>query len=235
MNSTNTHKITLIGGHIDDKGKVHRDVTFSKRLKVQNLIDIEVSQAARIPAQREMMLVAASITAFGELKGMPVPLTVLLGLDSIDIDDLIAGHDEFLQLTRNGKKGEIVSKTETRLANGVKKDEVNYNLVTFGRRLSFKDKVEAQRKGIFGVANMLHEATAQIEKITSEETGMELVAPFQTGLFENLDLEDFDTLYAGGELWRQSFRRSGESAAGDGRQAEPVRADEGNGNEQSGS
>ncbi|HEX8564144.1 MAG TPA: hypothetical protein VF648_00650 [Pyrinomonadaceae bacterium] len=232
MNLTNTHKITLIGGYTDKEGVPHRDVTFGKRLKVKNLIDIEVSQAARIPAQREMMLVAASITAFGELKNLPVPLTILFGLDSIDIDDLIAGHDEFLQATRGDKKGEIVSETETRLDFGVEQGGVNYSLVTFGRRLSFKDKVEAQRKGIYGVANMLHEAVAQIEKITDEKTGMELVAPFETGLFENLDLEDFDTLFAGGELHRQSFRRKGETASGVA--TDSVRGDERNGDEQGG-
>jgi len=62
-----------------------------------------------------------------------------------------------------------------------------------------------------------------------------LTAPFEATLFENLDLEDFDILFAGGEFFRQSFRRSRETAAGIGDQAELVRNDEGNGDEQTGS
>jgi phage FluMu protein gp41 len=230
----NTHKITLIGGYTDKEGATHRDINFGKRLKVKNLIDLDQNPQARIPAQREMMLVASSITAFGKLK-MPISLMTIFELDSIDIDDLQAGHDEFLQITRQSKKGEVVSETQTRLSFGVERDGVNYNLVTFGRRLSFKDRVEAQRKGLFGVANMLSETVAQIEKITNEETGLELIAPFETELFCNLDLEDFDTLFAGGELWRQSFRRSGEAAPGERNEAESVNADDASRNEQAGS
>ena len=55
---------------------------------------------------------------------------------------------------------------------------------------------------------------AQIEKITDEETEPELTAPFEATLFENLDLKDFDILFAGGEFFRQPFSRSRETAAG---------------------
>ena len=229
-----THKIELLGGYNDKDNVIHRDVTFGKRLTVEDLINLDASPAARIKTQRDLLLIAASITNFGTLKFKPVPIPFLLELDTIDLEDLQAGHDEFLQMTRGKAKGEVLSDTETKLGIGIEQDGRNYNLVRFGRRITGKDLAEADRRGLTGVARILFEAAAQIEKLTCEETGEELIAPIDENIFDKVDLEDFDVLFGGAECHRQSFRKNREAASPERVEEDGVHSDEGNRNVESG-
>jgi hypothetical protein len=230
----NTHKITLLGGYTDKDNVTHQDVTFGKRLKVKDLINLDASPAARIQTQRDLLLIATSITGFGTLKFKPVPVPFLLKMDTIDLDDLQAGHDGFLQMSRGAGKGEILSDTETKLGLGIEKDGRNYNLVTFGRRFTGEDRAEADRQNLSGVAKFLFEAVRQVEKLTCEETGEELLAPIDEKLFDDVDLEDFDVFYGGSERFRQSFRKSREKAAPEQNAPDGIHSDKGNRDVESG-
>src|SRR5882762_9283198 len=131
-----THSIELIGGYVENKGKPnevrHTRVVFGRRLTAKDLFTLESDPQAKIQTQYSDLIIRAHIVEFGTLK-MPVPLTVLLGLDSIDRDDLEQGCDAFRAM--KPLPAELLGEHKWKLSQGFEIDGVFYNQVEFGVRL----------------------------------------------------------------------------------------------------
>lgn len=214
------HEIKLVEGYVDAHGVAHRRVVFGRRLTAKDLMRIDSDPQSQSPTQYTLLIARAAIVAFGDLpmtdgkgKRIAVALPFLLSLDAVDYEDLIAGHDEFLRLSRGDAIAEIISSSEIALGFGIERDGVIYDLVKFGRRLTAKDLVEADRMNLTGVARLVYEMSRQIEKITSSRHDLSLDA-IDMDLLESLDIEDLNFLRGGLLLWRESFRFRGKSVPG---------------------
>lgn len=214
-----THEIELVEGYVDANGVAHRRVVFGRRLTAKNLMQIDSDPQGQSPTQYALLIARAAIVAFGDLpmadkkgKRISVALPFLLSLDAVDYEDLIAGHDTFLQLSRGDGVADIISSSEIALAVGIERDCVTYDLVKFGKRMTARDLVEADRLGLSGVARLVFELSRQIEKITSSQHDLSLDAVDMQTL-ESLDIEDLNFLRGGLMLWRESFRFRGKDVS----------------------
>jgi hypothetical protein len=141
---------------------------------------------------------------------MPVPLNVLLNLDSIDREDLADGCNIYQAISAEGRNAEFLPGNAVRLAWGFKIKEAVFQRVQFGQRITGMDEVEADRAGLkSGIRRLCYLMGKQITKITSEDGLAEMPGPLPLDYFESLDGADVATLRGAAELWRQSFRVAG--------------------------
>lgn len=204
------HKIELIAGYTDNTRdrKTHRSVTFGKLLTGKMLFVIDADPASSIPTQYQAMILRACITEFGTLR-MPVPLTALLSLDTIDMDDLNAAFDRFSKINRGEKEAEIIDKNTVRLAVGYERNGLVYDVVTFGNRLTVMDEVEADNLKLADLKRVCFLAGKQVSRISQSEGQSVLDGPLPLEIFEELVGFDIQTLRVASEVYRQSFRLPG--------------------------
>ena len=219
-----TYTVELVGGHVDEKGARHTHVVFGHRLSALDLLKADEDPQGQNPTQYNDLIIRSTIIKFGTLT-MPVPITVLLKLDSIDREDLVAGHNKFSELTTEGRFTEFLADHKVRLGWGFKINDVVYNHVEFGRRLTGMDEVESDSAGLKqGLRRTCFLIGKQIAKLTSVEKNgdgkdvviAELPGPIPLEHFASahLDGADVATLRGAAELWRQSFRFRGTEISG---------------------
>lgn len=200
------HTIELIGGYTDPKTKVtHRRVIFGKRFTGRLLFNIDSDPQSSLETQHSSLILRACITEFGTLK-MPVPLTVLLGLDSIDRDDLNEGFNQFSLLNEADSKPEFLTTDTVKLAFGYESNGLTYDLVKFGQRLTGMHDVEADKLRLTGIQRVCFLAGRQVVKLAQSHGASELDGPVELQIFEQLDSVDINAIRAGSEIYRQSFR-----------------------------
>jgi len=189
---------------------------FGHRITAKDLFAIDGSPQAQNPTQYNDLVIRAHIIEFGKLS-MPVPLTVLLGLDSIDREDLLEACNIYQAISAEGRAADFLPDNAVRLAFGFKVNDVVYNKVQFGKRITGMDEVEADRAGFQpGIRRLCFLLGKQIESISTAD-GLSLDGPLPLQYFESLDGADVATLRGAAELWRQSFRIAGGNLSRNGR------------------
>jgi phage FluMu protein gp41 len=210
---------------VDAKNRRHTRVVFGHRITARDLFAIDESPQSQHPTQYNDLVVRGHITEFGSLE-MPVPLTTLLSLDSIDREDLTEGCNTFQAISAEGHSAQFLPGNSVRLAWGFKIKDLVYDQVTFGKRITGMDEVEADRAGLkVGIRRLCFLLGKQIEKISSADGLSTIDGPIPLEYFESLDGADVATLRGAAELWRQSFRISGRELSRNGRG--PQRSDPG--------
>lgn len=193
------------GGEL--QGERHTRVTFGKRLTGADLMRIHDDPQSNVPTQHQLLLLRAGITQFGSLP-MPVTLLALLSLDSVDIEDLVAGNNQFLSNTQEGREAEFVSDSEVKLPFGFQSESITYNRVHFGRRVTGMDMVQAEKKGYDNLRGECYLIGREIERLSTEDSAHSLDGPVELQVFEALDGHDIAILRAASSGWRDSFRKS---------------------------
>lgn len=227
------HTIQLIVGYTDNtKGrKTHKSVTFGKLLTGRMLFAIDEDPQSNLPTQYEAMLIRACITEFGTLR-MPTPLTALLALDSIERDDLTEAFNQFSEMNRGGKEPEQIDGTTLRLAVGYERNGLTYDVVTFGKRITGMDDVEADRLDLKGIRRICFLAGKQVVSLSQSDGKSTLEGQLGLEIFEELLASDIQAIRVASEVYRQSFRLSGAGVSPIGRGAE--RVDSGDGDRMAG-
>lgn len=254
-NDTIKHEIDLIGGAKNAQARngeaPHRHVVFGYRITGADLFRIDTDPQAKITTQYQDLIMREAIVEFGSLpqpangKRLSVPLSLLLEMDDIDRDDLNAGHNEFQALSLGDRESALWPPDRMRLLFGFTIGEQKYDLVEFGRRLTGRDDVAADKQGLTGIARMCYRAGRQISRVaiacekcrgqksevedqrseaqqcseckgTGRRDGSEVDGPIDLEFFKTLDGADIQIIGAGAELWRQSFRLRGGSVQGNG-------------------
>lgn len=206
------HKIELTFGYTDKEGRVHREVVFGKRLRLNDLMRLDMNPLAQLPTQYERLVIRTLITEFGKLS-VPVDLTVMLALDTLDDDKLAAAADEFLVMSREGRSGEF-RQDEALLAFGIELDGDTFDTVRFGNRLTVNDYAEADRMNLKGVARAAYLVGRQISEITGSEHGRKRDGQLTVDQLSTMDSEDFKILRLAAEFFRlevAGMRAKGES------------------------
>jgi hypothetical protein len=224
-----THIVNLAGGYVQGDVAQTR-VVFGHRITASDLFRLDQNPQAVNPTQYNDLVISTSIVEFGSLQ-IPVPLRVLLSLDSVDREDLVEGHNIFSALSAEGHGAEFLSDNGVKLGWGFKVNDVIYNRVQFGKRITGMDEVDADRAGLTaGLRRSCFLIGRQISKICAADGTAEIQGPLPLEYFdsESLDGADVVTLRGAAELWRQSFRVAGAHLSRNGRGAQ--RADNGDKN-----
>jgi hypothetical protein len=228
--------VTLTLGYKGGPGdQPRRTVVIGRRLTGADLMAIGDQPESRSPTQLNLSLIAAAITEFGDLP-IPVPLTVLLSLKSIDREDLAAAYAKFVEETAGGGTAARLTDTRYRLARGFEIGGVVYDVVEFGDLLTGYDELEAEefegwRRACFLIGK-------QIGSISQSAGAARLEGPVAVESFEPLDAEDIYSLNDFVGKWKDSFRSAAraalqqEAGAGGGDSAAaPARLDGGDGSQ----
>jgi hypothetical protein len=215
--------IELPIGHKDKEGTLHNKVTFGKRITGRDLFLLESSPMASIPTQYQDLIMRVAITAFGTLR-MPVVQTILLDLDTLDREDLAEAYQSFIVEGLGGREPVSLAVNKVKLALGFEHNEVVYDVVEFGTRLTGRDEVAADRLDLEGLKRACYMIGKQITKLSQSDGGLELSGPIDTEWFEKLDGVDILSLRVSAERWRQSFRlpRKAVQEEGDGESSLPA-------------
>lgn len=218
-------KITLNVGYNDGK-TTHAEVDLSNRLRGADLFAIDENPLSNLPANHEFLIVSRAITKFGSLR-LPVPLTVLLSLDSIDRDDLLEAYND-LEAEGAGGDAEILSDSKVRLVDGIEIGGVRYDVVEFGFRIRGYDYAEADKLQLDGARKAFYLVGRQVSRLSQSDGSAFLDGPLDLSTLEQFYARDLYTMRSASEVWRQSFRRPRKAvqagAGGDG-----LRVDEGDG------
>lgn len=230
------HKIKLIGGYLEKDRKttketLHQEVVFGKRLTVKDLRLIDSNPQAKIPTMYQDLVRRQMITKFGTLR-TPVPLTVLLSLDSIDRDDLSLASDKFLELGRSERDFEFLSNTKVKLPFGFIIGEIEYDVVEFGNRINGNDAVQAD--AYQGLSRLCFLIGRQISKISTSDNTASIEGQVSLDDFDSLDAESVPMLEVSAEIFRQTFRSGGGKIQGNGHSDESVSDDARNESERNG-
>lgn len=209
MTENYTKTIELLDGitTVDKETKEeirHTKVTFGNRLTGADYFNLDNDPQAKNPTQYEMLIRRKMITSFGTLR-MPVALNLMLGMDSIDLDDLGRAADEFVVESRGERISQFRPDNEVKLRFGFEIDGTCYDIVKFGNRLTGRDEVEADNFGN-GVMRLCYQIGRQICRISTDDGSAAIDGSVDISRFEKLDGEDINALRTGAELWRQSFR-----------------------------
>lgn len=202
------HKIELTIGFEDKDGKLHREVVFGKRLTVGDVMLLDTDPQAKNPTQYVDLLTRKCITKFGDLK-CPVSLDKLLGLNSVDREDLARGFSEFLEMTRPVKEREYGDDHTVTLSFGFEIDGTVYDRITFGKLTTGRDEVEADQRNLTGVARECFMIDRQLAKLETSDGTASIDGDVGIGVFSSLDAADLNTLRIGAIAWRSSFRNKG--------------------------
>jgi hypothetical protein len=187
-----THEIDLIAGakNLEKGGAPHRHVVFGYRLTGADLFRIDTDPQSRITTQYQDLIMREAIVEFGSLrpangKRLSVPLSLLLDMDEVDRDDLNAGHNEFQALSLGDRESALWPPERLRLLFGFHIGEQTYDLVEFGRRLTGRDDVAADKQGLTGIARMCYRAGRMTSRVAISCTGClgggEVEHPFPPG------------------------------------------------------
>jgi len=204
MNENFTHSVELIDGFTDKDGATHKKVVFGKRLTVKDLMILDTNPQAQNPTQYGDLIRRNMITEFGTMK-MPVPITTLLSLNSIDREDLQITADSFVELGRGERTAEFLEDNKVKLPFGFIVGETEYDVIQFGNLTTGNDEVEADKFGQ-GLMRTCFLIGRQISKISTNDETAAIEGQVDLTTFESLDAESLNLLRVGAELFRQSFR-----------------------------
>jgi hypothetical protein len=174
-----------------DKNGTHARVTFGKRVSGKVLFDIDSDPQAKLKTQYEDLLLRAAITEFGSLE-MPVPLSVLLALDSIDRDDLNEAFTRFSTESLGDLKVEHLDGNRVKLALGYERNGLVYDIVEFGTRLTGMDEVAADKESLSGIRRNCFLAGRQVTKLAQSKGESVLEGPVFLEQFEQLPFVDLE-------------------------------------------
>jgi hypothetical protein len=224
-------KVELPIGYTDKQGFLHRSVTIGQRVNGRMLFDIDSDPAASLQTQYNLLLLRATITEFGSLMKrksagrevfLPVPLLVLISLNTVDLDILDEAQALFSARGMESRESKHVSESTLKLyfGYGDKASGAIYDMVEFGNQTTGRDLIEADRRKLSPMRRLCFLDGLLVSKISTSDGALELPGPLGLEIFEHLDMADIFAIRSAAEVWRSSFRergkelRRGSSASG---------------------
>jgi hypothetical protein len=197
-------KITLLDGYTDSKGGVHKEVEFGRRLLMADMFALDDDPQGQNPTQYQDLIRRRMITKFGSMI-MPVPLDVMIGLSSVDRQDLADTADKFIGSGSDGRVSELRDGNQVKLAFGFIVDGTVYDVVQFGAMPTGKDEVEADDQNLKALSRQAFLYGKHIASI-STENGTRIDGPQGLEIIGTLDSKDWGWMIAGCELFRIAYR-----------------------------
>jgi len=205
--------IELINGIIDSQQVAHRDVTFGRRLTILDMVYIDADEQSNFQAQKNDMIVRRAITKFGTLP-IPVPLNLMLDMPRVDRLDLVRSYNRFMEESAGERQSEFISHDKVKVEFGLIKNEIVYDVATFGNQVTGHDELDAERQGLSGLGETVFLIGKEIAQLSQSDGPHTLEGPFPLELMGQFDAADLPTLRAAEGIWLNSFRRPGATLQG---------------------
>lgn len=201
-NQTKTFDLPFGYQDKSNESNLHQSVVMSKRPTAKDLF-MDESNGSGI--QFNLMLQGASITKFGDLT-MPVPMTVLLSLNSVDREKLFREFLDFIAATKGQSEGKEIEVGKVKLSFGIEINGITYDTVTFGHLLNGYDESEIETTGATGWHRRCLVVAKEITKLSQSNGTQEHLGAVPIEAIEKLDFFDLVTLGDAEVTWRDSFR-----------------------------
>lgn len=181
----------------------HADFEIGRRPTGGDLMRIGDEPESARNTQFNLMLLQAAVTKFGAMP-LPVPLTTLLALNSVDREDLNRAYTKFLKESAGGRRAARLTESRLRLAHGFEVDGQTYDVVEFSNLLTGYDELEADE--MTGWRQVCFLLGRQVGALSQSEGAAVLPGPLAPEAFERLDAEDVYEMSSFAAQWRDSFR-----------------------------
>jgi hypothetical protein len=183
-----------------------RRVVFGRRPTGADLARIGDDEQSQLDTNAALLLVAASVTEFGNLP-LPLPLGVLLKLDGRDRAALSEGHARYLTATLGDRKTQQLSDTKVKLAFGLKVGDEVYDVAEFGNHLTGFQEAGLEARGLKGWRRLLGLIALELTGLSkSGVAGASHEGPFDDAMFDAADWFDCIVLQDARQRWQDSFR-----------------------------
>lgn len=183
----------------EDPTKKHTRVVIGKRPIARDLFDAPAGS----DVQWDAVLQAGAITEFGEMR-MPVPISVLLSLNSIDRGALQSEFYRFAAESLGDRESKVTAPGVAELAFGISVNGSVFHQVTFGNLLTGYDEIEIEKSTTPGWQRRVATLGAGIKSVASgTEPG-----PLTLEQMGGVDFLDLMTLIDAEGQWLDSFRGS---------------------------
>jgi hypothetical protein len=201
---TSQHEVTLENGYTDAKGITHKTLTFGHRLTGQDLFNIDRSTSGIGVEASKCWLFDTSLNSFGDLPKLAM-LNALLSLDSLELEEVESGYDEFLRQTK--APSEFLAEDAVSLSFGIKHEGETYKIVTFGNPLRGYDFIRADNMNLTGVARLCYLIGLRIKSIATPDGSKSIDGAAKLEAFNEMDADDIFTLQGAAETWEAARRR----------------------------
>lgn len=194
--------INLPIGYTDKEGNHHTSVTIGRAATGGDLLMIDLALQGQSEMAYTLQLLCIAITRFGSLP-MPVSSGMLLSLDSINLEDLIAAYNTFYESCGNP----IIEQSSVKLVFGLEIGGVIFDMVELSDRATGEDAVEAERCGFYGTAGFCFVAGRQVSRLWQSEGDRVIEGQLSFIHLTELDGIDMLAIMTASKLWRKSIRR----------------------------
>lgn len=201
---TSQHQITLENGYTDTKGVTHNEIIFGHRVNGNDLVEIEGRTDGLSADVSNCWLIGKALLQFGTLQ-RPNFIDALLSLDSLELEEVEQGHDEFLRRTSSPPL--FISEDTVRLGCGFTLDGERYNTLTVGRLLTGYDLMRADRMRLTGVMRNFYLLGLQVMKISQSDGEKFLDEPLPVEAFYAMDVNDIGAIRQTAELFKAKRRQ----------------------------
>jgi hypothetical protein len=197
--------IDLARGFTDSTGNTHTRLTFGKRLTGGDVIRADERSESSSPLGFECAMYAAALVEFGTLSRGEF-LHALLSLKSLERADVQAAYLRFMAESSEGREGARLSDDTVRLGYGLRRGDVVYTDITFGRLLTGYDELRADNENLTGVARRCFLIGLEVVKIASEDGAHVVEGGLTLEDFERIDGDDLPILREAEGHWYDSLR-----------------------------
>ena len=175
----------------NEENVIHKKVTFSRRPTAREYLEASASGEDSNTRYR-MAMVAAAMSAFGSLK--PVPPSALFELNRIDRELLFS---EFMSFAAGAEHKPEQRKTgEVKLAFGIERSGVRYDIVKFGQLLTGHDEVKIEESAETTAEETALKLAMEVVEITTCDGAKHSAGALTREEVEAMDFADFIALRA---------------------------------------
>lgn len=204
-----TRKFNLKFGYQDKENPelIHREVIIGKRPTGADFLKaVEGGNDDKAANTRiNLALIVAAITKFGDL-AMPTPMTTLLSLNEIDEERLNEEYLLFLVETQPETEQKILEGNRARLAFGVTRGAVKYQIIEFGKLLDGYNRLKIQNEAQSDWHFAALKIGREVVRLSTLDGAQSAPGELTFAEIEAMDLTDFLVIRGCEAQWLDSFR-----------------------------
>ena len=125
-----------------------------------------------------------------------------ISLDSIDFDDLRQAYDTFYESCGNP----VIKDSSVKMVFGIEIGGAIFDIAEFSGNATDEDYIEAERRGLVGVAGFCFVAGQQVSRLRQSDGDRTIEGPLNIRQLMRLDSIDLLAIMTASQLWKKSTR-----------------------------
>jgi phage FluMu protein gp41 len=188
--------VDLPVGYFDKNGDYHSSVTIGRSINARIFFAVKDEWQLGGEILFNALILQRAITSFGSLP-VPVPMSDLLALDSLDFEHLALAYNNFVNQCG---QPEILNKVTIKTVFGVQVKGALFDIIELGAKVTEAHFGEIYRRKLEGIPAMSYIVSQEVLKLRGSESGQVIEGPLDfddllemdsVDLFALVELSDF--------------------------------------------